>query len=194
MSYLRTFLPWIVYAVIPSSDWKWAALAGLIVSVVVISRQLRTGHPVDALIIEISSAVFFAAITAVAFADPNSGVHAYSAPLSSGFLAVVAGISLAAGRPFTLGIAKQTTPREYWDRPEFVRVNVIITGVWTAAFAATAIVLAAMAHAGQAHSTAAIIVQVAGFVVPMVFTVRYVAYVQAKAQALAQAQAQARVR
>ena len=35
MSYLRTFLPWIVYAVIPSSDWKWAALAGLIVSIVV---------------------------------------------------------------------------------------------------------------------------------------------------------------
>lgn len=188
MSYLRTFLPWIVYAVIPSSDWKWAALAGLIVSIVVIARQLRAGHPVDALIIEISSAVFFAAITAAAFADPNSGVHAYSASLSSGFLAIVAGISLMARRPFTLGIAKQTTPREYWHRPEFVRVNVIITGVWTAAFAVTAVVLAAMAHAGQAHSAAAIIVQVAGFAVPMVFTVRYAAHVQAKAQAQAQAQ------
>ena len=31
MSYLRTFLPWIVFAVLPSGDWQWSALAALLV-------------------------------------------------------------------------------------------------------------------------------------------------------------------
>lgn len=54
--------------------------------------------------------------------------------------------------------------------------------MWTAAFAVTAGVLAALAHAGQGHSTSATLVQAAGFVVPMLFTVRYVAAARAKAQ------------
>jgi hypothetical protein len=38
-----------------------------------------------------------------------------------------------------------------------------------------------VAHAGNAHSTTATLIQIAGFAVPMIFTVRYVAHVQAKA-------------
>ncbi|MBO2449621.1 hypothetical protein J4573_21145 [Actinomadura barringtoniae] len=183
MSYVKTFLPWIIFAVLPSSQWKWAALAGLVVAVVVIVQQRAAGAGWDAMIIEVGSAVFFAVLAAIAFADPHSPVHDYSAALSSGTLAVIAGGSLLVGKPFTLGIAKQTTPREFWDQPLFVRTNVIITGVWTAAFAVTAVVLAVFAHAGNAHSTPATLIQVAGFVVPMIFTVRYVAAVRAKAGA-----------
>lgn len=182
MSYLRTFLPWIVFAVVPSGSWQWGALAALVVALAVIAQQLRAGTGLDALIIELGSAAFFAVLAVVAFADPHSGVHDYSAALSSGTLAVIAGVSLAVGRPFTLGIAKRSTPPEVWGLKPFVRVNVIITAVWTAAFAVTAVLLAFEAHAGHGHSTAATLVQVAGFVVPMVFTVRYAAHVQAKAR------------
>ncbi|MCT9003605.1 hypothetical protein ACWGKW_07085 [Streptomyces sp. NPDC054766] len=183
MSYLRTFLPWIVFAVLPSGNWQWAALAALVVAVAVIGQQLRSGVGPDALIIEIGSAVFFAVLAGIAFANPDSGVHDYSAALSAGTLAVIAGVSLAIGKPFTLGIAKRTTPREVWELKPFIRTNVIITAVWTAAFALTAVVLAFVAHAGNAHSTPATLVQVAGFALPMIFTVRYVAHVQAKAGA-----------
>ncbi len=55
---------------------------------------------------------------------------------------------------------------------------VLPSGGWQWA-ALTAILLAAVAHAGDAHSTPATVLQVAGFVVPMMFTVRYVAHVQA---------------
>ncbi|MCC5478712.1 hypothetical protein [Streptomyces barringtoniae] len=187
MSYLRTFLPWIVFAVIPSGDWQWGALAALVVAVGIIAQQKRSGTGFDALLIEAGSAVFFAVLAVIAFADPHSGVHAYSAALSSGTLAVIAGLSLAVGRPFTLGIAKRATPREFWDLKPFIRVNVVITSVWTAAFVLTAAGLAVLAHSGHAHSTPATLVQIAGFVVPMLFTVRYVAHVQAKAQAADQA-------
>lgn len=181
MTYLRTFAPWIVYAVIPSSQWKWAALAGLVISLVLIAQQTRAGRKPDALIIEIGSAVFFAAITVAAFAAPNSGLHPYAPALANGSLTLIAGVSLAIGKPFTLGIAKQTTPREFWDQPMFIRTNQVITAVWTASFLVSAAVLFAVAHSG---STVRTVVQVAGFVVPMVFTLRYVAYVQAKAAAL----------
>ncbi|MCO6003777.1 hypothetical protein NE236_02185 [Actinoallomurus purpureus] len=183
MSYVRTFLPWIIFAVLPSSQRQWAALAGLVVAVAVIAQQRRAGAGFDALIIELGSAAFFAALAVIAFADPHSGVHDYSAALSSATLAVIAGVSLLIGKPFTLGIAKRTTPREVWGLGPFIRTNVIITAVWTAAFAVTAAVLAVIAHAGNAHSTPAMLIQIAGFVVPMVFTIRYVAAVQARAGA-----------
>lgn len=183
MSYLKTFVPWIIFAVLPSSQWKWAALAGLVVAAAVIVQARRAGAGWDALIIEAGSAVFFAVLAAIAFADPHSAVHDYSAALSSGALAVIAGGSLLVGKPFTLGIAKRTTPREHWHQPLFIRTNRIITGVWAAAFVVTAIVLAIIAHAGDAHSTPATLIQVAGFVVPMMFTIRYVAAIRAKADA-----------
>lgn len=183
MSYLRTFLPWIVFAVLPSGQWKWAALAALVVAVAMTVQQHRTGAGFDSLIIEISSAAFFAVLAVIAFADPHSAVHDYSAAASSGTLAVVAGVSLAVGKPFTLGIAKRTTPRDIWDLKPFIRVNAVITAVWTAAFAVTAVVLAVVAHTGNGHSTPAALVQVAGFVIPMVFTIRYVAAARARAGA-----------
>ncbi|WP_033221152.1 hypothetical protein [Kitasatospora phosalacinea] len=181
MSYVRTFLPWIVFAVLPSGQWQWAALAALVVAVGLVVQQRTAGVGFDALIIELGSAAFFAVLAAIAFADPDSGVHEYSAALSSAVLALVAGVSLLIGKPFTLGIAKRSTPREVWGLKPFVRTNVVITAVWTAAFAVTAAALAVIARAGNAHSTPAAIVQVAGFALPMLFTVRYVAAVQAKA-------------
>ncbi|GAA2739227.1 hypothetical protein [Kitasatospora cinereorecta] len=183
MSYVRTFLPWIVFAVLPSAQWQWAALVGLLVAAGVTVQQRRAGAGFDALIIELGSAAFFAVLTVIAFADPGSAVHDYSAALSSATLALIAGVSLLIGKPFTLGIAKRSTPREVWGLKPFVRTNVVVTAVWTAAFAATAAALAFLAHGGDAHSTAATVVQIAGFAVPMVFTVRYVAAVQAKAGA-----------
>ncbi|MFD8424186.1 hypothetical protein [Streptomyces sp. NPDC059466] len=185
MSYLRTFLPWIVFAALPSGNWQWAALIALVVAAAVIVQQVRAGAEPDALIIEFGSAAFFAVLAAIAFADPHSGVHDYASALSSGTLAVVAGVSLAIGRPFTLGIAKRTTPREFWGLAPFIRINVVITAVWTAAFAVSAVALAFVAHAGNAHSVTATLIQIAGFAVPMLFTVRYVAHARTKAAAAA---------
>ncbi|MFD7840819.1 hypothetical protein [Streptomyces sp. NPDC059761] len=190
MSYVRTFLPWIVFAVVPSAQWQWGALAGLVAAVAVTVEQRLAGAGFDVLIIELGSALFFAALTVIAFTDPHSGVHDYSAALSSATLALIAGGSLLVGKPFTLGIAKRTTPREVWGLRPFIQTNLVITAVWTAAFAVTAGALAALAHAGHGHSTSATLVQAAGFVVPMLFTVRYAAAVQAKAKAQAQAAGQ----
>jgi hypothetical protein len=184
VSYLRSFAPWIVFALIPAGDWKWAALFALAVSFAGIILQIRAGLPAGAQILEIGSAVYFAALTGLAFADPNTSLHAYVACMASGALGLIACASLAIGKPFTLGIAKQSMPRHVWDNPLFYRVNVIITSVWAASFVVGCVILAFLAHS---NATARSTVQVAAFAIPLVFTVRYVARVRERGKAAAAA-------
>ncbi|MEV4440381.1 hypothetical protein AB0K09_15425, partial [Streptomyces sp. NPDC049577] len=82
-------------------------------------------------------------------------------------------------RPFTTGIAKRQAPKEVWHTKVFRRINVVITSVWAAAFTLTAAAVAAVHAAGLngALSTAA---QVAGFVLPAMFTARYPDRVRAR--------------
>ncbi|WP_405494233.1 hypothetical protein [Nocardia sp. NBC_00511] len=182
MTYLRTFAPWIVYAIIPSEHWQWSALIALLISATSIAMQLRSGQKIDSLIIDIGSGVFFAALTVLAFTDPHTALHPYMPAISSGVLALIAGISLAIRVPFTLPIAKQTTPQEFWDQPLFIRTAYVLTWVWTASFAIGCVLLVVFAHQSGART----VVQVLAFAIPVTFTLRYVAHIQAKARSLAE--------
>ncbi|HEV3173705.1 MAG TPA: hypothetical protein VGZ32_25370 [Actinocrinis sp.] len=186
MSYLRAFLPWIVFAVIPGSQWQWAALIAVVISGVGIARQTAAGLPLDAQIIELGSAVYFAGLAALAFADPHTALHSYTASLASGALGLIGVVSLALRKPFTLGVAKQSTPRELWYHPVFIRVNVVITSVWTASFIVGCAALALLAHSSVLARS---LVQTAAFAIPLIFTLRYVAQAQVRAEARAQANA-----
>lgn len=180
MSYLRAFAPWIAFAIIPGAQWKWAALFALVVSIVETGRKTRGGLPLDAQIMELGTAVYFAGLTALAFADPSTALHAYVSAMAEGALALIALGSLIVRRPFTLGLARQSMPREAWDNPLFLRVNVIISAVWAAAFTAGCLALVALAHSSAAGRIA---VQSAAFAVPLVFTIRYVEHVRSRARA-----------
>lgn len=183
MRYLLTFAPWIVFAAVsaiaPPSGWGWAALAGLVVAIGVVLRQRLARVPADALILETGSAVFFIALAGLAFTVPDSPMRHYAGAAALGWLALIAWGTLAAGRPFTLGIARLSTPAEVWGTPIFRRVNVLITLVWAVSFTATAALLAAAVAAGLG-SAVTVAIQVAGFVIPAVFTARYPAAVRAR--------------
>ncbi|MEU0937106.1 hypothetical protein [Embleya sp. NPDC005971] len=177
MNYVRNFAPWIVFAAIPSTAWQWGALAALIVTLVTAAQDHRAGRGVD--LLSYSSAAFFAVLTPIAFAVPDAAFHRYVGAASFGWLAITAWGSLAARNPFTLVIARRSTPREIWGLPGFLRVNVVITAVWAASFTVTAIVLC-LIKAQDLATAAAIAVQAAGFVAPAMFTARYPAIVQAR--------------
>lgn len=179
MNYLRGFIPWIVFAAIPSTDFRWAAVVALAVALVLVRRQLRAGVAADALVLEISTIVYFAVLAVLAFAAPHSPLHHYSGVLSFAWLALTAWGSLAVRRPFTLGIARQGAPRELWNRPQFMHVNVVITAVWATAFTLTAAAVAACDITG-AGTIASIACEAAGFILPAVFTARYPKIVQAR--------------
>jgi hypothetical protein len=180
MSYLRAFAPWIAFAVIPSSQWKWAALIAFVLSVAEIVRKTRGGLPLDAQIMDLGTSTYFVALTALAFADPKTALHAYIPAMASGALGVIATVSVLVRRPFTLGVARQELPREAWDNPLFLKVNMIISAVWAASFAAGCIGLAALAHSS---AVGRIVVQTAAFAVPLVFTMRFVDHVRSRAKA-----------
>jgi hypothetical protein len=179
MSFLRGFIPWIVFAAFSSSTWQWGALAALAVGLRLLIQDRRAGVAADALILETSTVAYFVALSALALAAPHSPLRDYSGALSFGWLAVTAWGTLAVRHPFTLGIARRTAPRELWETPAFLRINTVITTVWATSFALTAGAIAACdaAHTGAAAKIAC---EVAGFVIPAAFTRTYPKIVQAR--------------
>jgi hypothetical protein len=188
MNYLRGFVPWIAFAVVSSFGWQWGALAGLVLGLWLVAQARKTGAAADSLILEGSTVVFFAALTAFAFARQDSAVQDWTGALSTGWLAATAWATLAVKRPFTLGIARRQVPAEIWDNPVFLRINVVITSAWAVAFTVTSGILAAVSAAGLGQAVS-IPVQVAGFVLPALFTARYPDRVRARAAAAAGATA-----
>ncbi|AEW97106.1 MULTISPECIES: hypothetical protein [Streptomycetaceae] len=180
-SFVRPFLPWIGYAVVASvADWRWGALAGLVLTAWGLVTARRAGRGWDALLIETCSAGYFAVVLAIALADPHSVLRPWTQSASSGWLALIAWGSLAVRRPFTLGIARASVPAALWDNPLFRRVNVVISAVWAVAFTCSALALAALQLSG-APGIAPTLVTIAAFVLPAVFTVRYPDAVRARA-------------
>jgi hypothetical protein len=177
LSYLRGFAPWLVFAAVSPVDWRIATLAGLVTAIAA-TLYGRRSQPFDALLLDLGAVVFFAALAIVGLADAHSPVAGWAGTLSLGWLAVIAWGSLAVRRPFTLGIARQSAPREMWDNPVFRQVNVTITVAWAVSFTAIAVADAVvrLTHAG----TVAAVVIYAGYLVPIVFTRRYPAIVRAR--------------
>ncbi|MFG2853441.1 hypothetical protein ACGFZ9_22590 [Streptomyces mirabilis] len=179
MGYLRGFIPWIVAGVVSSFDWRWGAIAGLVSGLLLLLQDRLRGVGLDALILEISTVVYFVVVGAVAVADPGSALADHTDVVSFGWLAATAWGTLATRRPFTLGIAKRQTPPEYWDMPEFVRVNNHITSAWGAGFTFIGVSLA-VCGAVDAPAWVGIAAHVAGLVGPAVFTKVYPARAQAR--------------
>ncbi|MEU1439946.1 hypothetical protein [Streptomyces mirabilis] len=179
MGYLRGFIPWIVAGVVSSFDWRWGAIAGLVSGFLLLLQDRFRGVGLDALILEISTVVYFVVVGAVAVADPGSALADHTDVVSFGWLAATAWGTLAIRRPFTLGIAKRQTPPEYWDMPEFVRVNNHITSAWGAGFTFIGVSLA-VCGAVDAPAWVGIAAHVAGLVGPAVFTKVYPARAQAR--------------
>ncbi|MDF0528892.1 hypothetical protein P0W64_08090 [Tsukamurella sp. 8F] len=180
MSYLRGFLPWIAFSVLSSLvGWQWGALAALAVTTHSLWRDRRAGIEVGAQILDLGGAVFFLVLTVLAFTSPHSPLEAYDGPLSSAWLAVIAVLGLAVGRPFTLAIARRSVPDEVARHPMFLRFNTVVTGFWAAGFG-TAAVLGVVCVATGEPEIVRLAVQVAAFVVPAVLTRRYVARARAE--------------
>ncbi|MEC4018640.1 hypothetical protein [Streptomyces sp. H27-D2] len=179
MNYLRGFIPWIAFAVVSSAGWQWGAVTALVLGGWLLVQDHRAGAAADSQILERSTVVFFAALTVLAFARPHSGLEHFDGAMALGWLALTAWATLAVGRPFTTGIARRQAPEEVWKSPVFLRINVVITAVWAAAFTLTAFALTAI-DAADLGSLASIPVQVAGFVFPALFTARYPDRVRAR--------------
>lgn len=176
--YLKSFAPWIAYAAGSAiGDWRYGAAAGLATGAVVLVQQ-RRGRGVE--VLTAVTTAFFARILPIAITNPDAGIRQYMAALALGTLGAAATASLVVRKPFTLAIARQSTPAELWDHPLFLRVNAVITSVWAASFVVTAAVCAALAHQYPDAAPLWVTAQVVGFVVPVRFTRIYPERVRAR--------------
>ncbi len=182
MGYLKGFLPWITFDAVSLFGSQWAALTALVMSACFLVAARRAGAAADAQILDLGTIVYFGMLTAVAFAAPHSPLLNYESGLSSGWLALIAWVSLLVRRPFTLGIAKRRTPPEIWRTERFRRTSTVIAQVWAISFAvggATTLICEATGTGVVIRAAA----QVLAFGVPAAFTHWYVKSVRTRGTA-----------
>lgn len=136
------FAPWILLSIVegPHRLVLAAALAcGLAVTTTIAGGILGQRRKV----LDVAAIVFFGgliAFAAVADSGTSRWLGDWAAELSNVAIAVIAAMSLALRHPFTLQYARETTPKEYWTSPLFLRINYVITAVWSVVFALIALV------------------------------------------------------
>jgi hypothetical protein len=172
VNYLRSFIPWLAFAGVSSVGWQWGALAGLLLSVVLLIADRAAGLALGYRVLEYGTIVFFAALVILAFAQPDSGLRAYGSTLSMGWLAAIAWVSIAVRRPFTMAIARRMAPPEVWHTSLFRRINVVLTAAWALSFTLTA-AAQALISAYELNPVFSVLIQTAGFLLPARFTATY---------------------
>ncbi len=172
MAYLRSFAPWIIYAALSPAGWRAAVCAAAVAAGALVGIELRQKDldPLNA-----GAFGFFAVMAVIALAMPESGLRNWTWALSNGTLAVIAAGSLLARRPFTLALARRSTPREWWQSPALLHANSVITAVWTSSFAALAVTCALIIHADHTSTWLLVAVQGPGIAAaaPLVITKIY---------------------
>lgn len=135
MGILIRFIPWIVFfAFFYSQHLLLACVASLIIYVIFkISKKLSFK------LLDYASWAFFAVLLlSFAFISPKT-ITAYMTFISNGFLAVVILVTIFIKAPFSSSYAKEIVPKEKWNSPHFIRINVIISYIWFAYFALCAL-------------------------------------------------------
>ncbi|MEJ0067204.1 MAG: hypothetical protein WDM85_18825 [Caulobacteraceae bacterium] len=135
MGILLAFAPFVVFAILNGLAGPAGALAAAAaVSAALIARDLLRARRR----VKILEAGTFALFAGLALFTVLAGTHwsviGVRLCVDAGLLVIVLA-SMVARRPFTLQYAREQVPPELWNRPEFIRTNYVITGVWALAFA-----------------------------------------------------------
>ncbi len=162
MGILLAFAPFIVFAVVDRLvDSSIGLMAGAATSAILLMRDF-VSHQRSAKILEIGTFILFAGLAIYSYvAQPAWSVIAVRLLVDSGLLLIVL-VSMVIGKPFTLQYARESVDAQYWDRPEFIRANYVITAVWALAFAVMVLAeLALLYLPGMSHRLGVIVIIVA---------------------------------
>lgn len=189
MSILVSLTPFILFAVLS----RIAAIEVSLVAAALLSLGLiaydRFGRGGTVKVLEAGTAVLFGALALYSWVGGGHwtlvGVRL---AVDAGLFAIALG-SILIRLPFTLQFAREQTPREFWDHPQFWTINYLITGVWTATFAIQVLADLALIHAPAVPTWIPVAAIVGSFAGAVWFTGWYPARQRRRAEAAAAAEA-----
>jgi hypothetical protein len=139
---LAGIAPWILMAVINGPGrFEEAASVALALALLTLWVGVRRGVPVH--LLEAFTVAYFAVLAVLGLVASDRVIEwlqLWAGELSNIALAAFAIVTQLIRRPFTLAYAKDTTPKEHWDNPIFLRINYVISTVWAGAFLFSALV------------------------------------------------------
>lgn len=135
MNILLAFSPFIVFAILDRlAGSTYGLVGGVLVSAILVAREsLHLRKSVK--VLEIGTLILFASLALYTLAaKPNWSIVGVRLGVDAGLLVIVL-VSMAIKQPFTVQYAREKVDREFWEAPEFVRTNYVITAVWALTFA-----------------------------------------------------------
>ena len=136
------FAPWIAFSVLEGPKrYELATAVALVIAVLELLLGMVVGT--RAKLLDVAAIIFFVGmLIAGVVVDPGgqAWLDRWSGELSNVMLVAVALASIAVRSPFTIQYAREMTSEENWVTPLFLHINYVLTWVWTATFAITAIV------------------------------------------------------
>ena len=172
------FVPLIVYGILAGSSVPSVVFAlgtALVATILTGFSELRKGRILTwATLLLFGTLLIAVGILGMTGILPVMGILIYAA------LAAVTFGSILADLPFTLQYAREMVDRSLWENPVFIRVNVLMTGVWGGIFLINAslsyLTFAFPLPAGKITSPLTYLVLIAG----IIFTIWYPRHVRKK--------------
>jgi hypothetical protein len=134
-------VPWVLMSVVSGPGrFEEAASAALGLMLLTLWAGSRRGIRVH--LLETFGAAFFGVLAILGLVAPDNVIgwlEVWAGELSSIALALFAIVTLLIRKPFTMAYARDTTPSEHWDTPQFKKINNAISGAWAFSFTVSAI-------------------------------------------------------
>jgi hypothetical protein len=164
------FLVWLVYGIVYAlGHWTAAAVAGIVIMLVIVASESRTGN---VKIIDLTSLGFFVLALIMLLTVGGQVFNRYHIILVWGVFAVVTWATILIGFPFTLQLARESAPREVWSEPLFHRVHLRLTTVWGLIFTFDT-TLAVVARGGSYVRMLSVIIPGASMIFGLAFSRMY---------------------
>ncbi len=172
MGILLAFAPFLVFLVLERTiGVSTGLMVAAVVAAILVARDVLGNKGIK--VLDIGTLILFGGLAIYARAvNPEWSVIAVRMRVDVGLLLIVLA-SIALRRPFTMQYAREQVPQEFWNTPEFVRTNYVITGAWAAAFAVMVAAEAALLYLPGMPPRVGILITVLAIVGAVKFTSWY---------------------
>jgi len=123
------FLPWIFYGIaVGTNHWRVATGGGLVLCLAYLAARIRRGVSIK--LMDWTTLTFFVIGSVLAIGLHSTTFPTYNTVVIWSCFALAVWSSVLIGHPFTAAYARENAPREFWDHPVFIRLNLLMTLCW----------------------------------------------------------------